>query len=63
MKKKKKLPPIRSGDYVKCRCGYVGVAFGLAHGNGISAPWCPMCLRNNKLTRKHNDKLLDKYRH
>ena len=31
-------------------CGYEGYCYGTATSQGVSAPWCPRCQKNNKLT-------------
>ena len=42
---------VRSGDYCKCSsCGYEGYAYGIAHANGVSAPFCRRCGINSKLS-------------
>lgn len=33
-----------------CECGYIGYCYGAPYDGGVSAPWCPECQRNNKLT-------------
>jgi len=38
----------------KCgHCGYVGPCYGTPTSDkiGVSAPWCPQCKKNDKLTR------------
>ncbi len=47
-----KIKEIKSGDHVKCKCGYIGYVYGIPTGNGITAPWCPKCQMNNKLTKE-----------
>ena len=42
---------LHSGDYCQCNsCGYKGYAYGVAHSEGVSAPYCQRCGINNKLT-------------
>ncbi len=42
---------IPSGEFCRCRqCGFEGYCYGVAHAAGVSAPWCPQCEKNNKLT-------------
>ena len=31
-------------------CGFIGHCYGIATGVGITAPYCPKCEKNNKLT-------------
>lgn len=33
----------------RCKCGYEGYCYGTPTMNGVSAPWCPKCERNNCL--------------
>jgi hypothetical protein len=38
-------------DTCKCGyCGYEGPVYGLATSEGLTAPMCPKCGKNNKLT-------------
>ena len=39
-------------DYLCGHCGYQGPCYGSPSGGriGVSAPWCPRCQRNDKLT-------------
>lgn len=34
----------------KCKCGFEGDCYGAPTSNGVSAPWCPKCQRNNGLS-------------
>lgn len=37
----------------KCgHCGFEGLCYGAPHSGGVSAPFCPKCGMNDKLTKK-----------
>ncbi|KKM04172.1 hypothetical protein LCGC14_1766880 [marine sediment metagenome] len=36
-------------------CGFVGHCYGVATSEGVSAPYCAECGRNDKLTRGQTD--------
>ena len=43
--------PVRHGDSAECgHCGYMGIVSGRLDGTKFTAPWCPNCQKNDKLT-------------
>jgi len=46
---------IKSGDKVKCGCGFEGTVYGTLHAKGGSAPWCPDCGKNNNFEKLPSD--------
>lgn len=47
---KKVSEPVRHGDNAKCgHCGYTGIVSGRLAGIIVTAPWCPVCNKNDRL--------------
>jgi len=41
----------------KCEnCGHVGHCYGTPTSEGVSAPWCQKCQKNDKLVRVEEEK-------
>ena len=49
----KDAPPGKN-DYKCGHCGYEGPCYGVPTGEGITAPFCKQCGRNDKLTKSES---------